>query len=139
MDILDLFQGFIIGSSLIIAIGPQNIFVINQGLKNKYILLVVLICSFSDSFLIITGIYMSKILIGINTTIIFYIKIIGGIWLIFYGINKIIISLVKLLFARKFFFKNYIRNFSKCSFTTIFRTDIINMFLYHTICIISCC
>ena len=33
MDILDFVQGFIIGSSLIIAIGPQNLFVINQGLK----------------------------------------------------------------------------------------------------------
>jgi len=92
MDILDLFQGFIIGSSLIIAIGPQNLFVINQGLKRKYILIVVLICSLSDSVLIITGIYISNILIQINSTIIFYLKILGGIWLILYGLNKIRIS-----------------------------------------------
>ena len=92
MNILDLFQGFIIGSSLIIAIGPQNLFVINQGLKRKYILLVVLICSLSDSVLIITGIYISNILIEINSTIIFYLKILGGIWLILYGLNKIRIS-----------------------------------------------
>ena len=92
MDILDLFQGFIIGSSLIIAIGPQNLFVINQGLKSKYVLLVVLICSFSDSILIITGIYISNILIEINSTIIFYLKILGGVWLILYGLNKIRIS-----------------------------------------------
>ena len=92
MDILDLFEGFIIGSSLIIAIGPQNLFVINQGLKSKYVLLVVLICSFSDSILIITGIYISNILIEINSTIIFYLKILGGVWLILYGLNKIRIS-----------------------------------------------
>ena len=92
MNILDLFQGFIIGSSLIIAIGPQNLFVINQGLKSKYVLLVVLICSFSDSILIITGIYISNILIEINSTIIFYLKILGGVWLILYGLNKIRIS-----------------------------------------------
>ena len=92
MDILDLFQGFIIGSSLIIAIGPQNLFVINQGLKRKYILLVVLICSLSDSVLIITGIYISNILIEINSIIIFYLKILGGVWLILYGLNKIRIS-----------------------------------------------
>ena len=92
MGILDLFQGFIIGSSLIIAIGPQNLFVINQGLKKKYILLVVLICSFSDSLLIITGIFISNILIEINSTIIFYLKILAGVWLILYGINKIRIS-----------------------------------------------
>jgi len=92
MDILDLFQGFIIGSSLIIAIGPQNLFVINQGLKRKYVLIVVLICSLSDSVLIITGIYISNILTEINSTIILYLKFLGGVWLILYGINKIRIS-----------------------------------------------
>ena len=51
MNILDLLQGFVIGSSLIIAIGPQNLFVINQGIKRKYILITVLICSLSDAIL----------------------------------------------------------------------------------------
>ena len=54
MNILDLIQGFIIGGSLIIAIGPQNLFVIQQGLKNNYVLITVLICSFSDALLITT-------------------------------------------------------------------------------------
>ena len=35
MSIYEFLQGFIIGSSLIIAIGPQNLFVINQGLKKN--------------------------------------------------------------------------------------------------------
>ena len=52
MSISDFIQGFIIGSSLIIAIGPQNLYVINQGLKKNYILIVVLLCSLSDSLLI---------------------------------------------------------------------------------------
>ena len=33
MSISDFIQGFIIGMTLIVAIGPQNLFVINQGLK----------------------------------------------------------------------------------------------------------
>ena len=66
MNILDLLQGFIIGSSLIIAIGPQNLFVINQGIKRKYILITVLICSLSDAILIIIGITLSSFLIDIN-------------------------------------------------------------------------
>ena len=89
MDILDFVQGFIIGSSLIIAIGPQNIFVINQGLKKNYILIVILICSISDSLLIICGIFLSNTVLNLNESIITIIKFIGGFWLIIYGISKI--------------------------------------------------
>ena len=89
MSISDFIQGFIIGSSLIIAIGPQNLFVINQGLKKNFVLIVVLICSFSDSLLIVCGIYLSNNILSLNTSIITMMKLIGGIWLILYGINKI--------------------------------------------------
>ena len=37
MYIFDFIQGFIIGLSLIIAIGPQNLFVIRQGLRKSFI------------------------------------------------------------------------------------------------------
>ena len=48
--------GFITGLSLIFAIGAQNIFVIEQGLKKQYVFLVCLICSISDLILIFLGI-----------------------------------------------------------------------------------
>ena len=86
---LEFFQGFVIGISLIVAIGPQNLFVINQGLKKKYILTVVLFCSISDSLLIALGINLSSIIVGLNQKIIIILQIIGGIWLTLYGINKI--------------------------------------------------
>ena len=89
MSISDFIQGFIIGSSLIIAIGPQNLYVINQGLKKNYILIVVLLCSLSDSLLIVCGIYLSNSLLNLNDSLIITMKLIGGIWLILYGINKI--------------------------------------------------
>ena len=89
MNISDFIQGFIIGSSLIIAIGPQNLYVINQGLKKNYILIVILICCLSDSLLIVCGIYLSNNILNLNTSIITIMKLIGGIWLILYGINKI--------------------------------------------------
>ena len=89
MSISDFIQGFIIGSSLIIAIGPQNLYVINQGLKKNFVFIVVLICSLSDSLLIVCGIYLSNNIISLNTSIITIMKLIGGIWLILYGINKI--------------------------------------------------
>ena len=51
-----LILGFITGLSLILAIGAQNIFVIEQGLKKQHIFLVCLVCSISDLFLIFLGI-----------------------------------------------------------------------------------
>ena len=53
-----LILGFITGLSLILAIGAQNIFVIEQGLKKKYVFLVCLICSLSDLILIFIGIFL---------------------------------------------------------------------------------
>ena len=89
MSISNFIQGFIIGSSLIIAIGPQNLYVINQGLKKNFVFIVVLICSLSDSLLIICGIYLSNNILSLNTSLITIMKLIGGIWLILYGISKI--------------------------------------------------
>jgi len=50
--------GFFTGLSLILAIGAQNIFVIEQGLKKQQIFLVCLICSLSDFILIFLGIFL---------------------------------------------------------------------------------
>ena len=90
MFLLDLIQGFIIGATLIIAIGPQNLFVINQGLKKNFVFTSVIFCSLSDSILIILGINLSNLIVNINTNTIVILKIIGGIWLVIYGLNKII-------------------------------------------------
>ena len=50
--------GFFTGLSLILAIGAQNIFVIEQGLKKQYVFLVCIICSLSDLLLIFFGILL---------------------------------------------------------------------------------
>ena len=60
MDYLIL--GFLTGLSLILAIGAQNVFVIEQGLKKQYIFLVCLICSISDLLLIFLGIFLFQYL-----------------------------------------------------------------------------
>ena len=54
--------GFLTGLSLILAIGAQNIFVIEQGLKKQYIFIVCLICSISDLLLIFFGIFLFQFL-----------------------------------------------------------------------------
>ena len=53
-----LLLGFFTGLSLILAIGAQNIFIIEQGLKKQYVFLVCLICSISDLILIFLGIFL---------------------------------------------------------------------------------
>ena len=50
--------GFFTGLSLILAIGAQNIFVIEQGLKKQNVFLVCLVCSLSDLLLIFSGILL---------------------------------------------------------------------------------
>ena len=50
--------GFFTGLSLILAIGAQNIFVIEQGLKKQHIFLVCFVCSLSDLLLIFSGILL---------------------------------------------------------------------------------
>ena len=50
--------GFLTGLSLILAIGAQNIFVIEQCLKKQHVFLVCLICSISDFILIFLGIFL---------------------------------------------------------------------------------
>tara|TARA_X000000368_G_scaffold257256_1_gene203321 strand:- start:92 stop:700 length:609 start_codon:yes stop_codon:yes gene_type:complete len=53
-----LILGFFTGLSLILAIGAQNIFVIEQGLKKQHVFLVCFVCSISDLILIFFGIFL---------------------------------------------------------------------------------
>ena len=98
---LDFFQGLIIGLTLIIAIGPQNLFVIQQGLKKSYVFSVCLICSISDSILIIIGIILSSYLSELSDNLVQILKFLGAGWLILYGILKIKNSFQKKKFDEK--------------------------------------
>ena len=88
MDFLIL--GFITGLSLILAIGAQNIFVIEQGLKKQYVFIVCLICSISDLFLIFLGIFLFEYFkFFFNDTIELILNILLFIFLIYFIINKL--------------------------------------------------
>ncbi len=49
-------SGFLLGGSLIVAIGAQNAFILRQGLIRSHVLVVCLIAAFSDAALISAGI-----------------------------------------------------------------------------------
>ena len=58
MDLSFFLLGFLTGLSFILALGPQNLFVIEQGLKNQFVFTVCIICSISDFVLIFIGILL---------------------------------------------------------------------------------
>jgi len=82
--------GFFTGLSLILAIGAQNIFVIEQGLKKQHIFLVCLICSLSDLILIFLGIFLFHYFVQyFNSTIELIFNILLIIFLLHFIYSKI--------------------------------------------------
>ncbi len=82
--------GFLTGLSLILALGAQNIFVIEQGLKKNYIFIVCLICSISDLILIFLGIFLFDYLENyLSGTAEFILNILLVIFLIYFIFEKI--------------------------------------------------
>ena len=103
-----LILGFITGLSLILAIGAQNIFVIEQGLKKQHIFLVCFICSISDLVLIFLGIFVFHYLIQyFNYLFELTFNILLVIFLIYFIYSKI------KLFKSRVNFNNEVINISK--------------------------
>ena len=85
-----LILGFFTGLSLILAIGAQNIFVIEQGLKKQHVFLVCFICSISDLILIFLGIFLFHYFIQyFNPTIELIFNILLIIFLLHFIYTKI--------------------------------------------------
>ena len=82
-------QGLLLGFSLIVAIGAQNLFVFNQGLIGKYVMIVCLFCSLSDALLILIGYSGLYLIIENNVILQNFIILIGFLWLLGYGVLKI--------------------------------------------------
>ena len=82
--------GFILGFSLILAIGAQNSFVLRQGLMGHHVFTVALFCALSDVLLITIGVA------GISIFLNNYIDLvsdwlfgISAIWLVGYGLLRL--------------------------------------------------
>ena len=97
-----LLLGFLTGLSLILAIGAQNIFVIEQGLKKQYIFFVCLICSISDLLLIFLGIFLFQYFGNFfNSTIELILNILLFIFLVHFIYGKISIQKNKINFNQE--------------------------------------
>ena len=82
-------SGFFLSLSLIVAIGPQNAFVLRQGLMKKHVFPIVLFCTLSDIILITLGVFGFGVIISELTWLSKYMFFVGGIWLTMYGILRI--------------------------------------------------
>jgi L-lysine exporter family protein LysE/ArgO len=97
-----LILGFFTGLSLILAIGAQNIFVIEQGLKKQYVFLICLICSISDLVLIFSGIFLFQYFGNFfNSTIELILNILLFIFLAHFIYGKVSIQKNKIDFNKK--------------------------------------
>ena len=85
----NLILGFLTGGSLILAIGPQNLFVIEQGLKRNFIFTVTTICTVSDILLIFLGIFIYHIFNSISLEIEIVLNIVLILFLIRFIKDKI--------------------------------------------------
>lgn len=56
MEMAPFIEGFVLGASLIMAIGVQNAFVLRQGLKKEHLFLTAFTCFVADSLLVILGV-----------------------------------------------------------------------------------
>jgi len=83
--------GFLIGLSLILAIGAQNTFVLRQGILRQHVFYVALFCALSDSLLISIGVssisfFLNNFINGISNILFGF----SAMWLFGYGILRLI-------------------------------------------------
>jgi L-lysine exporter family protein LysE/ArgO len=79
-------SGFLLGGSLIVAIGAQNAFILRQGLLRQYVFVLCLICALSDALLIAAGVAGLGTLIAQSPTLIRVVTVGGALFLFAYAI-----------------------------------------------------
>ncbi|MEK9586354.1 MAG: LysE family transporter [Halieaceae bacterium] len=83
-------SGFLLGLSLILAIGPQNAFVLRQGLLRQHALAVVLFCALSDALLITVGIAgLSWFISDLAAQYSAQLFGLAALWLSVYGVQRL--------------------------------------------------
>ncbi|MES2526724.1 MAG: LysE family transporter [Bdellovibrionota bacterium] len=88
MENSPLIFGFILQSSMIMALGAQNLFVIEKGLLKDRPLLVASICSFCDVSLIFMGVLGAGAFFAQNPMLSMILKLAGSAFLLKYAYGK---------------------------------------------------
>lgn len=78
-------QGLMLGAAMILPLGPQNAFVMNQGIRRQYHLMVALLCALSDLVLICAGIFGGSALLATSPWLLALVTWGGVGFLLWYG------------------------------------------------------
>lgn len=78
--------GIGLGFSLIVAIGAQNLFVLRQGIRREYVLVVAAICAVSDAVLIVLGVSGVGLVLAAVPWLIDVVRWAGAAFLVAYGL-----------------------------------------------------
>ena len=108
--------GFFTGLSFILVIGPQNLFVIEQGLKKQFVFFVCLFCSLSDLLLIFVGILLFHYF---ETYFTYNINLLLNFFLILFLANFIRLKLKEIFSDNVIEFNNNKINFKTVLFNLI--------------------
>ncbi len=84
-----LLKGFALCASLIIAFGPQNLFILQQGLRRQYLLTTAILCTFGDFILIGFSVGGFGTLIAANPAVLLAMTLIGSLFLSAYGVRSL--------------------------------------------------
>ena len=87
--LLAFISGFFISISLILALGPQNVFVMRQGLLRSHVFASCLVCSISDALLIAAGVLGVGLFLSEMEGMAVWMSIGASVFLIFYGCLRI--------------------------------------------------
>jgi len=88
-------QGLMLGAALILPLGPQNAFVLNQGIRRQYHLMTALLCTLSDVALICAGVFGGSALLMQSPWLLALVTWGGVLFLLWYGFGAL-----KTAFAR---------------------------------------
>lgn len=80
-------SGFLLGLSLIVAIGAQNAYILRQGLLRRHVFILCLICALSDAVLIAAGVAGLGTLIAQSPSLIVLVTVAGAAFLLWYGFS----------------------------------------------------
>jgi L-lysine exporter family protein LysE/ArgO len=83
-------EGLSLGLSLIVAIGAQNVFVLKQGIKRRYVFISALVCSLIDAILITAGVLGVGAIINGQPLLLFIVTAAGTLFLLWYGTRSFI-------------------------------------------------
>ncbi len=89
MSVLPVFiEGLLISFGLIMAIGPQNAYVLRQGLRQRHVLPVATVCFLSDMFLIGLGVFGVGKIIADNETLSTWMGWGGAVFLLWFAFKS---------------------------------------------------